>query len=437
MSPYAEALLRLAHVWVRAAPRRHRGVHRRHPADPGHPRAAAAATPRRRCGRPASRCRTGPAGPGSPRCCGRSWPAGARARWCAGAVVVSVSDGWERGDPAVLGERMARLSRLAHRVVWVNPHRGKDGYRPVQGGMSAALPHVDHFLAGHSLATFAGWWRWSPMRDVLADLLRWWQQGRPAGLATVVATWRSAPRPPGAAMLVGPDGEAVGSVSGGCVEGAVYELGRQVDRDRHAGAAALRGQRRRRLGRRPDLRRDPRRLRRAGRPGRLRASCPGSRPTSGRVPVAVLHGDRAPRPGPARAAAWWSGRTPAAAGPGLGADRRRGHRRRPRPAGRRPQRDADLRPGRGAPRRGHARVRLRVRAASADDRLRGDRLRRRGRPDRRVPRLPGDGLRRPPGVRHPQPVRRGRRGRRRLAAPLSGRPRPRPAGSTPAPCLRC
>ena len=57
--------------------------------------------------------------------------------------------------PALLGEQMARLRRLAHRVVWVNPHRGKDGYEPVQQGIVAALPYVDDFVAGHSLATFA------------------------------------------------------------------------------------------------------------------------------------------------------------------------------------------------------------------------------------------------------------------------------------------
>ena len=72
-----------------------------------------------------------------------------------GAVVVVMSDGWERGDPALLAEQMARLHRLAHAVVWVNPHRGKTGYEPLQRGVVAALPHVDHFLAGHSLATFA------------------------------------------------------------------------------------------------------------------------------------------------------------------------------------------------------------------------------------------------------------------------------------------
>lgn len=66
------------------------------------------------------------------------------------------------------------------------------------------------------------------MREVLDDLLGWWRADEPVGMATVVGTWRSAPRPPGATMLVGPDGTAVGSVSGGCVEGAVYELGQEV-----------------------------------------------------------------------------------------------------------------------------------------------------------------------------------------------------------------
>src|SRR5256714_2718124 len=68
------------------------------------------------------------------------------------------------------------------------------------------------------------------MRDTVTELARWWAQGQPVGMATVVATWRSAPRPPGATMLVGPDGTAVGSVSGGCVEGAVYELAQDVAR---------------------------------------------------------------------------------------------------------------------------------------------------------------------------------------------------------------
>ncbi len=69
------------------------------------------------------------------------------------------------------------------------------------------------------------------MREVLSELMRWWDAGESVGVGTVVATFRSAPRPPGASMLVGPAGEAVGSVSGGCVEGAVYDLGRSVVHD--------------------------------------------------------------------------------------------------------------------------------------------------------------------------------------------------------------
>jgi xanthine dehydrogenase accessory factor len=66
------------------------------------------------------------------------------------------------------------------------------------------------------------------VREVLPDLLHWWRDGASVGVGTVVATWKSAPRQPGASMLVGPEGEAVGSVSGGCVEGAVYELAQEV-----------------------------------------------------------------------------------------------------------------------------------------------------------------------------------------------------------------
>jgi xanthine dehydrogenase accessory factor len=62
------------------------------------------------------------------------------------------------------------------------------------------------------------------MRDVLPQLLDWWRADERAAVATVVRTFRSAPREPGAAMAVGPGGEVVGSVSGGCVEGAVYNI---------------------------------------------------------------------------------------------------------------------------------------------------------------------------------------------------------------------
>ena len=62
------------------------------------------------------------------------------------------SDGWDRGEPDVLAEQMARLARVAHRIVWVNPLKASPGYAPLAQGMAAALPYVDDFVEGHSLA---------------------------------------------------------------------------------------------------------------------------------------------------------------------------------------------------------------------------------------------------------------------------------------------
>jgi uncharacterized protein len=70
-----------------------------------------------------------------------------------GAIVVILSDGWDRGDPDQLSAQMARLSRLAYRVVWVNPLKASPGFAPLARGMAAALPHVDEFVEGHSLAS--------------------------------------------------------------------------------------------------------------------------------------------------------------------------------------------------------------------------------------------------------------------------------------------
>ena len=70
-----------------------------------------------------------------------------------GAVVVILSDGWDRGDPTRLAEEMARLHRCSHRLVWLNPLKAHSGYEPLTRGMQAALPHVDHFLAGDSIAS--------------------------------------------------------------------------------------------------------------------------------------------------------------------------------------------------------------------------------------------------------------------------------------------
>ena len=153
MGPYADALLRYAHAAVRARPtstevftlgtRLTRVTRELRLRDPD--RALAA---------------SGSAIP--------DWSGGTRLgdslkafldRWgqrgtARGAVVVICSDGWERGGAGLLGEQMARLHRLAHRVVWANPHKGRAGYEPLTGGMQAALPAIDVFVAGHSMAAF-------------------------------------------------------------------------------------------------------------------------------------------------------------------------------------------------------------------------------------------------------------------------------------------
>lgn len=78
-----------------------------------------------------------------------------------GAIVVICSDGLERGDPELLGAEVARISRYAHRLVWVNPLKADERYEPLARGMAAALPHVDRFVTGHDLASL----------DALADVL--------------------------------------------------------------------------------------------------------------------------------------------------------------------------------------------------------------------------------------------------------------------------
>jgi hypothetical protein len=67
-----------------------------------------------------------------------------------GALVVVASDGWERGEVSLLGAQMVRLRRLAHRVVWVSPHAGKDGFAPATAGLQAALPSIDALVAGNT-----------------------------------------------------------------------------------------------------------------------------------------------------------------------------------------------------------------------------------------------------------------------------------------------
>lgn len=89
-----------------------------------------------------------------------------------GATVVILSDGWDRGAPEALVEQMIRLRRVAHSIVWVNPLKASPGYAPLAQGMAAALPYVDEFVEGHSLAAL------ETLIAVVAD-----PRGRHQGLA--------------------------------------------------------------------------------------------------------------------------------------------------------------------------------------------------------------------------------------------------------------
>ncbi|WP_203919983.1 vWA domain-containing protein [Rugosimonospora africana] len=80
-----------------------------------------------------------------------------------GAVILIISDGWETGDPVPLGREMARLSRLAYRIVWVNPRTQSPRYRPLVGGMAAAWPHCDAVVSAHRLTAL------TDLLDALAD----------------------------------------------------------------------------------------------------------------------------------------------------------------------------------------------------------------------------------------------------------------------------
>lgn len=159
MSPYADALLRFAHVVVRRSPastevftlgtRMTRVSRQLRQRDPERALAAAA--------------RAVPDFSGGTRL-GETlrafldrWGQRGMAR---GAVVVLFSDGWERGDASLLAEQMQRLRRLSRAVIWANPHAGHEGYQPVQSGIVAAMPHVDRMVAGHSLRALEDIWSW-------------------------------------------------------------------------------------------------------------------------------------------------------------------------------------------------------------------------------------------------------------------------------------
>lgn len=168
MSPYSDALLRLGHLLVRAArtSQARRGEVGR--IGVGRVEVFSMATRLTRLTPVLSRTETGRAALAAAGDVVPDWSGGTRLgevlaafvqRWgrrgvARGAVVVICSDGWERGDTTLLAEQLRQLSLLAHRVVWVNPHRGKVGYQPMQSGIVAVLPHLDEFVAGHSLAAF-------------------------------------------------------------------------------------------------------------------------------------------------------------------------------------------------------------------------------------------------------------------------------------------
>ena len=136
-----------------------------------------------------------------------------------------------------------------------------------------------------------------PCRTCSRELVAIWRAGGTAGVGTVVRTFSSAPRQPGAAMVVAPDGSVSGSVSGGCVEGAVYETALEVVETGIARSGALRRQRRRRLRRRTDLRGHPRHLHRTVVAQHLSASRPGRRRHRRPPARRRRHRDRPPRPG--------------------------------------------------------------------------------------------------------------------------------------------
>ena len=202
--------------------------------------------------------------------------------------MIVVSDGWDRGDPAIVAAETARLRRNCHRLVWLNPLAGTPGYQPLAGGMRAAYPYIDDFLpagtvaslerlgeilggvrsadtrrgseaAAHAAlpgvaeaaeaATAAGaappgvvggeptdprHGQAHPMKELLDTLQGWQGEGIDVGRAVVVRTFGSAPRPEGAVLLYASDGRIAGSVSGGCVEGAAAEEIEKARADGHA-----------------------------------------------------------------------------------------------------------------------------------------------------------------------------------------------------------
>ena len=201
-------------------------------------------TRRWRAARP--RWRIGPAAPASPPRCTPSTNCGAAA--CSGRApsCCLISDGLEREADDKLAFEMDRLHRSCRRLIWLNPLLRYGGFEAKAQGIKMMLPHVDEFRPVHNLSSMEGLIAAlsapppaaSSQPDPIRSLKRgppcsiatkisckaaedWQKAGHGVALATVVETWGSAPRPAGSSLVINDDGTFLGSVSGGCVEGAV------------------------------------------------------------------------------------------------------------------------------------------------------------------------------------------------------------------------
>ena len=166
-----------------------------------------------------------------------------------GAHLLLMTDGLDRDDTGLLGAEMKRLRLSARRIIWLNPLLRYQGFEPRAAGIRAIMPYVDEFRPVHSLdslsdlaralagpksqahdpgpldASRASSLRRPEMADPAATILEqandWLSEGRKLALATVIETWGSAPQPVGSQLVIDEEGNFIGSVSGGCVEGAV------------------------------------------------------------------------------------------------------------------------------------------------------------------------------------------------------------------------
>ena len=185
-----------------------------------------------------------------------------------GAIVLMITDGLDRDAGTGLAAEMDRLHRSCRKLIWLNPLLRYEGFEPRSLGMKAMLPYVDEFRPVHNLESletlidvisaaaqrqsaagdgaqkpYAALRRrmlerrriegaaMSDTAEILEQAARWREAGKGVALATVVNTWGSSPRPIGAKLAVDDEGAFVGSVSGGCVEGAVVEEALAAIRD--------------------------------------------------------------------------------------------------------------------------------------------------------------------------------------------------------------